>query len=351
MNNNDRRGNSPLVKALLFVMLLVRRCYPIMKLFRWVYRTPAFSKLRKPLDSLLDPNSISRHSNFAIPTKFIRVEGLMGESMRVNLGDHIGYRIFMDGYFDLAPALVAIAMSAQNPRAFYLDIGANIGDTSISVAQRGIHTVGVDASTLAISELCYNLTLNAPLPYTVVHAAVASESLPLTGEGTSDYLTIHTPVGNTGAASVHAEWNQVKSSDLQMLSIPRRISDIVRSLLIREISVIKLDVEGAEYAAIEGMVDLLDREKCPLIFEYRIDRGGSNQSSASEAAPSILDVLPADYVCYAVECSNVTGDAAVLKFQPFDREQPYENVLAVYQSLPDCLSAAGSANGLTIRFG
>ncbi len=351
MNQRDRGGNELLIKLALGVMLVVRRCFPAMRLMRWMYHNRAFAKLKHSMDALLDPNSIRRNCDFAIPTKLVYVEGFMGEKMRVNLGDHIGYRIFMDGYFDLTPALVAIAISIEAPNAFYLDIGANIGDTSISVARRGIHTVGIDASTLAISELCHNLTLNGPLPYTVVHAAVTDQRVQITGEGTSDYLMIRTPVGNSGAASVHQQWNKSKASDLQMLALPRLVTDIVDSLSIPAISVIKLDVEGAEYEAINGMRELLERENCPLIFEYRIDSASSEHLSEHRCQKSVLDVIPKGYVCFSIECKDVTRDSAILKISEFNRNEPYENVLAVYQTLPECLLAAHSTSGLTLDFG
>lgn len=344
MSNLRRRP--PHVLLAIFLCLLMRRCYPVLLLVRFLYHAIPSTKLKRIVAALFDPNSIRRHSDFSIPTKYVQVDGKWGERLRVNLGDHIGWEIFLHGYFDLVPLLVAITLGEEKRGSVYVDVGANIGDTSVAVALRGIHTVGIDAAPMAISELCHNITINSPIPYTVVHSAVAEQSRAFQGDSDEDYLTIHVPIGNTGAASVHSEWNGTKSSNVSMMALPRSVADVLDSLGMTTINCIKLDVEGAERQALIGMQRVLREQRCPLIFEYRIDHMDSIGSSDA----GLVELLPEGYRCYSLACDQVTESSARLIIGDFDPQTSYENVFAVHGTLPSCLAAAASDEGFLVSF-
>lgn len=260
--------------------------------------------------------------------------------MRVNIGDHIGWNIFLRGYFDVVPSLVAMVLKDARPDAFYLDVGANIGDTSIAASMRGIQTIGIDASLIAIAELSHNVSLNSPVPYTLVHCAVAAASRTWTGNRQSDYLRIRVPMGNTGAASVTTNWNACKSSDVELMALPRTVTEIADSFGIDTVLLIKLDVEGAERAALLGMQPLLAKQHCPVLFEYIV-----NHRDATGFR--LVDLLPTGYICYAISC-EAGLESATLRLSSFDRDTTYENVLAVYESLPQSLQLAQSPAGLKV---
>ncbi len=335
-----------LAPIVLFVSLLVRRSYAALLIIRTLYHIPFLRPLRRPIEMLFDPNSIRRHSRLAIPTRYVPVRGKLGEQLRVNLGDHIGWNIFLNGYFDLVPSLVALVLHRGSSGGVYLDIGANIGDTSIAVANRGVNTVGIDASAMAISELCHNIALNSPIPYTVVHAAVASSTIQRNGDIDSDYIKLHIPMGNTGAASVHAGWISSNARNSEMLASPRSVTDIVDSLSIKSVCCIKLDVEGAEHDAILGMKSILQRFHCPIVFEYRVD----HLQQIGMDHISIVDLLPEGYECFAIESDQVQDTSANLRISDFDRNRSYENVIGVYRALPPELKAAGGRSGLDVQF-
>lgn len=331
-----------LARMLIAPCLVARRSYLAMRAVRYLYR---FKPLVGAINFLFDPNSIRKHTAHSIPAMYVNVRGRLGEQLRVNLGDHIGWNIFLTGHFDLTPVIAGLVLQQECPQGVYIDIGANIGDTSIAIARHGIHTVGIDASAMAISELCHNIAINSPIPYTVVHAAVSATPKPRCGEVEHDYIKLHVPMGNTGAASVHDDWNPSRSQSASLLAAPRTISEIVESLSIDSVSCIKLDVEGAEREALAGMRSLLDATKAPLIFEYRRDL-----SSGNETAEAMLELLPKQYRCYGIRCIDIVEDRATLRIEPFDRDRSYENVLAVAESLPPSLAPAEHPSGLVVPF-
>lgn len=335
-----------LAPLVLFFTLLVRRCYWAMLLIRWVHRSESLRFLRRPIEICFDPNSIRRHCSFGIPTKYVLVTGKLGEQMRVNLGDHIGWNIFLNGYFDLAPVLIGLVLHRENKQGIYVDVGANIGDTSIGLAIRGVSTIGIDASAMALSELCHNIALNSPIPYTVVHAAVAAAAITRTGDHASDFIELHVPMGNTGAASVFSGWNPSLTFNQSFLAYPRSVTDILDSLSVDSLCLIKLDIEGAEHSALRGMTRTLEQQRCPVLFEYRVE----HHEIAGAETSSLVDLLPNGYTCFAVNCNHITDTSANLKLLPFDRTCSYENVLGVYQELPPPLVQAESSSGIEVCF-
>jgi FkbM family methyltransferase len=335
-----------LAPVILIPSLVARRFLPAMFVVRALYRAPPLRWCQRWITFLFDPNSIRKHTSLRIPSRYVCVTGVLGERLRVNLGDHIGWNIFLNGYFDLVPSLLALVLHRAKAGGVYLDIGANIGDTSLAVAIRGIDTVGIDASAMAISELCHNVALNSPVPYTAVHAAVCSQGAERKGDIAADYIKLHVPAGNTGAASVHAGWNPSRAVGSAYLAYPRSVSEIVDSLSIHSLCCIKLDVEGAEHEALRGMQRLLETQHCPIVFEYRLDRITEVQDSSH----NILDLLPEGYVCFVISCEQVQGQSAKLKITAFDPVHSYENVLAVYRRLPDELQTACAAEGMHVRF-
>ena len=332
--------------VIFYLLLVARRSYSLMRLVRALYHVPLLHQQRRFFDIFFDPNSIRRHTNFNIPSQYVHVKGKLGEQLRVNLGDHIGWHIFLNGYFDMVPSLVAMVLSRAEPTGVYLDVGANIGDTSIAVANRGVNTVGIDASAMAMSELCHNIALNSPIPYTVVHAAVAASSPVRNGDIENDYVRLHVPMGNTGAASVHARWNTDKKSNSSLLASRRSVTDIVDALSIKSLCCIKLDVEGAEHDALQGMKSILQRFQCPVVFEYRIDHCDDVGLESS----SIIDLLPVGYVCFSITCEQIQDESAVLRVAEFNRDCSYENVLGVYGAVPAVLEAARRPEGLVVFF-
>ena len=331
---------------LIFPALVARRSLLAMRIVRSLYHGPFPPIVRRGLTFLFDPASIRRNTEASIPSRRVRIVGKLGDELQVNLGDHIGWNFFLHGFFDLVPALVAITLHRQSPGSVYLDVGANVGDTSIAVARRGVNTVGIDASAMAIADLCHNIALNSPIPYTVVHAAVCATTARRSGNLEDDYSRLTIPMGNSGAASIHDRWNRSTPRDVAVLASRRSVSDIVEGLSIRSICCIKLDVEGAEAEALRGMHRILQRFQCPVLFEYRRDQ----MTAVGMQPEAVLRLLPRGYRCVVIRCEQIEAESAVLRIGDFDDQQSYENVFAYHGELPAALRGAQRTEGCSVRF-
>ena len=146
-------------------------------------------------------------------------------------------------------ALFAAALGRSD---IVYDIGAHVGTYSLLAASR----VGPDGHVFAFEPLPRNLgylerhlALNGVENCTVMDVAVSSEA----GRAAFDE-SIHPAMGHLGRAAGHVITVQTVVLD-----------DLVASGAIRAPSVIKLDIEGAEYDALRGAARVLSRHR-PIVF-------------------------------------------------------------------------------------
>lgn len=147
------------------------------------------------------------------------------------------------------------------PGAWFVDCGANIGYFTM-IAARLVGAEGrVDAfepDPFNLRRLERNLSVNGLQRNVKVHPLAVSNS-----EGE---LTLYRPragIGNHGMASVFpGSAGDGEAVKIHGVRLDEFISEDVPDL-------IKIDIEGGELSAIEGMKQLLSRRKPPiLIFEY-----------------------------------------------------------------------------------
>lgn len=271
---------------------------------------------------LFDPNTLRKFSNFRPGGEMrVRKAGLYGAMMDLDLNDHIQYWAYMDGAFDPTPPALACYFCKGND-GVYLDVGANVGTTSLPAAVQGVRTFAVEPSPTILARLFRNMALNH----------VPSMSVACMGAGDSDgeNISFYIPQGgNFGAASVFKTWNADKLPPKEERAYVYKLDTICAFYGLDKIAVIKLDIEGYELAAIQGAQSIIERDRPAIIFEWRPDVAHSSDIPDLSSLP---DALPKDYVFFSV-IANRDGrfsDTMVeLSFEPFVEAQWAENVIGL----------------------
>jgi FkbM family methyltransferase len=160
--------------------------------------------------------------------------------------DHYHIQAAIDGVFDQIPRLI---WKLLDPGDTFFDLGANIGTISIPMAVKGA-TVHAFEILLANTAALRAAATATGVDVNIHQVAVWSSD----GEVT---------VGGTSA------WGKV------LEGAPDRIPAIaldgfVRSRQIEKIDVIKIDIEGSELAALEGMRKLLAKWHPDIVIEFNV---------------------------------------------------------------------------------
>lgn len=271
------------------------------------------------LRAVLDPNEIRRRTSLRLRPIYITIKGVAGERLRVNLNDHIGWRTCLDSIFDPVPIILADLFC--EPSGVVLDVGANIGTTSIPVAYMGHQVIGVEPSPEILSDLSHNIALNSPIPYTTMNLAAASPKTK-TDDG---YLELYSSEGNLGAGSLLKNWNEGKANRKVELTRSATLDSMVSFLHPGRIDFVKIDVEGFEYEALQGLQDILKTDQPAVVFEWRPDIMAASQHESRD----LRELFPASYTFYGVVCTQAPNSAAfTISLKEFDPVENYENVLA-----------------------
>ncbi|MGL4241182.1 MAG: FkbM family methyltransferase [Beijerinckiaceae bacterium] len=220
-----------------------------------------------------------------------RIEALTAQvdtlrrSQSVYLGDHVactylqnGWRIFVDTRsFDVGiHLLMGGAWETMHSRVFermlfrgagVLDVGANMGFYSVlagpHVGPEGL-VIAVEANPHLARLVHFSLAINGILRYGEVHNVAASN-----GPGVLDLvLDPYMPGGGNVRAHTTKVTHQA-AGGLQAHRVPAVALDELLGARRKRINVVKIDIEGAEPAALNGMRQLLT-EATPLriLLEY-----------------------------------------------------------------------------------
>lgn len=154
--------------------------------------------------------------------------------------------------------LVKALLALTDPGDRILDLGAFLGEFSLSAATHGCHVAAVEANPTAAAMLTASAKLNRFSHLRVVNAAVGDRP------GTVNFAP-------------HGPWGQVRSDpnaphDAGDVTVDQvTIDELVASLGWESVEFVKLDVEGSETNALAGATSLLARPDAPaLLFESNI---------------------------------------------------------------------------------
>ena len=168
-----------------------------------------------------------------------------------------------------------------------IDAGAHLGSITLPLAAIGCRVLSVEASSRNAALLRSSVAYNGFRDVTVVHAAAAAAegTLSFYADGAWGWVV---PPGEPATEVVPAV----------------RLDDLVDGLGWTRVAAIKIDVEGAELAAIAGLDRILSRPDAPMVY-YE-----SNTHTHQHAGTTVGQVVAAleghGYRSYAVTAGRLT---------------------------------------------
>ena len=194
-----------------------------------------------------------------------------GPSMLVDPTDYLQSIIYYFGAFE--PHCLRLVQRCLGEGSVFLDVGANIGVYTLTAAAavgRGGRVVAIEAAPANVKLLQDNIGRNGFSQVTVVAVAVGSDP------GTA---VIRRPTGgNRGMFTL----GQVDGVDEASVPV-RRLDAVLSEQQCSNVDVVKMDIEGSEYRALQGATDLVRR--CLPTFFLEI-----NDSALRACGSSATDV-------------------------------------------------------------
>lgn len=197
----------------------------------------------------------------------VTVSDELGEYQLVVAGadDHIAKVMHQSGR-PYEHRLLALARDLLRPGDAVVDVGANIGNHSVSFARHGARVVAVEANPDAAALLTENVKLNQ------LGDAVTVEQVGLADEPGQGTVHVRIP-GNLGSAAVErGGGGSIQLVRLDDLDVPRPVR------------LLKIDVEGAELGVLRGGMKLLADDRPLVIVELQT-------AEARRAAAQLLGPL------------------------------------------------------------
>jgi FkbM family methyltransferase len=206
-----------------------------------------------------------------------------GFTMTLDLRDWVDQHIFATGDYEAASAGTIAAL--LQPGDFCVDAGANVGFFSLLMATR----VGAGGAVWAFepapatrARLAHNVRING-----LTNVTIRSEALSNV-DGEQRFWA--GPTDHSGIASLRPLHGLEHSYDVRTA---RLTSCLPRDTVPR---LIKMDVEGAEYLAILGMVDLLQASHPDILIEISDHFLKELGSSSREVCSTLIDLGYGMYV-------------------------------------------------------
>ncbi len=196
-----------------------------------------------------------------------------GIRMELVLNEYVQSQLYLFGTFE--PATVKVLKRLVKSGDTALDIGANVGYLSLVLAKcvgnsGKVFSFEPDAKNFAL--LKRNLELNADCNITPISMAVSDSHQPI--------RLYHAKFDFNGGA--HSMLPSEKHSS-NFIEIPATtIDEFVNAHELKKIDVIKIDIEGAEMKAFNGMSETLHQSRpfvvCELCEEHQARAGYTTQA-------------------------------------------------------------------------
>jgi FkbM family methyltransferase len=223
-------------------------------------------------------------------------------------GNETSRSVFVTGRYE--PNEFFLLQRVIQPGMTFIDAGANMGLYSIFAARR----VGPRGKVLALEPsgrefeiLQKNVKLNSLTNVIVIRKALADRA--------SDLDLSVAPLGKSGHNTLGAFGYDTPLDHRERVHA-ERLDDVVYSEGLGRVDVIKMDIEGAEMAALRGAVETLRQFKPVLLIELS-DRSLQHQGSGSGEVLAWLEQQGYRTFCF----DPATGSPVALKTRAhFDSE-------------------------------
>jgi FkbM family methyltransferase len=196
-----------------------------------------------------------------VPQSSIRTVSIGNKlQLRVDVKSTIGREIFYYGSYE--PQLAKVVKQVLKPGATCIDAGENLGELTVRLAKlvgKEGKVYALEASPETVEDLRYNVSLNGLSNVCVMWSAVCESNVSQTFYLGQDKDSL------ASSLSVPANYSS------RMITVPGLCLDtLVEKQKLPRIDLIKMDIEGAELAALHGGENLLRYQKpAPvLVFEY-----------------------------------------------------------------------------------
>lgn len=220
--------------------------------------------------------------------------------------DHIGLSINLDGRYENEELLLASKFIEErlvdSKKKVALDIGANIGNHSVFLSRyfREVHSFEPNPVTYEVLRI--NSKYAASSKNIIPHSFGLSD--------TSGKLKFKLDRDNIGGSRV-ADKDDLCSPCSEIIDVDVRMADDLVFLRDREISLIKIDVEGHELSALKGASEIISHSRPVILFEQDASQivGGSSE---------VIDYLASKkYSFYTIEKRFYFGENVVLRLMAF----------------------------------
>jgi len=223
----------------------------LLRFFRLLFKIPWFRKryyyfyiyLFKPLNLFRNKTTISSYDS--------------GLKIRLDLDEWIQQQIYLFGLFD-GKGIRFMKKNLKNGDVFF-DIGANIGCYTLiasKITGSSGHVFAFEAIREVYEKLTFNIQLNNLSGITAENLAIFDQK---------DLLEFYVSSGeNIGMSSIFHHDNE-RGDTVQVQAIS--VDEYVEENQISRVDFIKLDIEGAELHALNGMRKTLRRFRPILLME------------------------------------------------------------------------------------
>lgn len=176
----------------------------------------------------------------------------------------------------LAAALDAIERAGRfKPGGVFVDVGANIGLITLYALLSGrfARAIAIEPDPWNRSILEQNLAINGLTERVDVLAMAASD--------TSGTMNLHRDAKNLGAHSLEPGFSMSPVAEPYAVTVGR-VDEIVRGAGVEaaDIGLVKIDVEGHEFAVLAGLSDLTAAAPPPIMIEVTFDAGDGGADAA-----------------------------------------------------------------------
>jgi FkbM family methyltransferase len=236
---------------------------------------------------------VRRFEQLAAPTTLEWSDGLR---LRIAPGDQLSRAVYVSGTYE--PNTLRVLRALLEPGDTFLDVGANAGVISLAAARwvgPAGRVVSFEPSQREFARLTDHLALNAATQVTPVRAAVGAR------EGRLMLRVADASHGGLNTLGDRFAYADVDTARTEMVDVVT-LDQVVARERIERVAAIKMDIEGAEGAALSGGLSVLRSHRPALVIEVCARALEANGSSASLLEGLLQD---AGYVCFAID--DTTG--------------------------------------------
>jgi FkbM family methyltransferase len=246
-----------------------------------------------------------------------------GSMVECDLRDHVQRQIYFQGVYEPVEAYVFTRLLRLG--SVVIDAGANVGQYTLlaaSVVGPSGEVHSFEPVPRSFDRLQRNVEANRVANARLNRVALWSEATEL-------HFGLATEEVNDGSYSV----GSADHSLVPVASAPAlRMDDYARGNGIRQVDLIKMDIEGAEAAALQGMKDVIARDHPPILLE--VNREACNRMNYD---PEVFWTLLCERFGYSAW--QIGLSAAHWRRLPSAEGVDRANVLFVKGELPESVTS------------